>query len=372
MRGVLRRFTTSMSRTLTTASPAVAASRKTVIDLTSPVSAGTVPVKRRLSPIAITDDEPTSSATAAASPPRQLKPRRKRIKTSRATAAVDSASESDDSSTEIDLTALAAAETDTSDTPSADGKTRIHACYLLSADGAATGTKARTYIGYTVNPEQRLRQHNGVVAGGAKATRAMKGRAELKAVVWPFRDAVTALQFEWCWRRKRMKADAADAAAINDSAASDAAADSNEAKPKPKSKSKKAVGFGYGLAGRIDKLCALLCDQKWTKQSVPTARHPPLTVSWLVDGRLPVTHAKRDSESPAVVSAGTGTAATVSSLHAGLKLRRPVTSYRYVVGTESAGGGGGGGGSDSGGVTHETVPTVSALMSRMYADGFKR
>lgn len=66
-------------------------------------------------------------------------------------------------------------------------------CYLLeSTDGR------RTYVGATVNPARRLRQHNGEIAGGAKAT---KGRKWVRRfLVGGFKDERTALQFEWYWK----------------------------------------------------------------------------------------------------------------------------------------------------------------------------
>lgn len=66
-------------------------------------------------------------------------------------------------------------------------------CYLLlSVD------KQRTYIGATVNPDRRLRQHNCEITGGAKAT---KGRAWKRvALMKGFPNEVAALQFEWAWK----------------------------------------------------------------------------------------------------------------------------------------------------------------------------
>lgn len=56
----------------------------------------------------------------------------------------------------------------------------------------------RTYIGATVDLDHRLKQHNGELAGGAKATR---GRKWIRiCAVTGFPDWRTALQFEWAWK----------------------------------------------------------------------------------------------------------------------------------------------------------------------------
>lgn len=56
----------------------------------------------------------------------------------------------------------------------------------------------RTYIGATVDLDHRLRQHNGVLSGGAKAT---KGRAWNRVcAITGFPDWSATLQFEWAWK----------------------------------------------------------------------------------------------------------------------------------------------------------------------------
>jgi len=41
----------------------------------------------------------------------------------------------------------------------------VNYCYIVRIKG-----KDRTYVGYTVEPKRRIRQHNGIIKGGAKAT----------------------------------------------------------------------------------------------------------------------------------------------------------------------------------------------------------
>ena len=60
-------------------------------------------------------------------------------------------------------------------------------CYCLES---ATGS---TYIGSSVDVDRRLRQHNGELKGGARAT--ARG----------FPDSKAALQFEWKWKRVSQK-----------------------------------------------------------------------------------------------------------------------------------------------------------------------
>lgn len=42
-------------------------------------------------------------------------------------------------------------------------------CYLLESKNPKS--KGRTYVGFTVNPRRRIRQHNGEIVNGASKTK---------------------------------------------------------------------------------------------------------------------------------------------------------------------------------------------------------
>lgn len=68
---------------------------------------------------------------------------------------------------------------------------------LVSTDGC-------TYVGATVDPDRRLRQHNGEIKGGARAT-ARKGPSWKRVCfVGPF-EKIPALKFEWRWKHLSRK-----------------------------------------------------------------------------------------------------------------------------------------------------------------------
>jgi structure-specific endonuclease subunit SLX1 len=69
-------------------------------------------------------------------------------------------------------------------------------CYLLY-------TESNTYVGATVDPDRRLRQHNKELVGGARATgiRVNQGQTWKRACYVPLPEWKTALQFEWRWKQ---------------------------------------------------------------------------------------------------------------------------------------------------------------------------
>ena len=75
------------------------------------------------------------------------------------------------------------------------GATTEWFCYMLEA---VDGGRSKTYVGATVNPDRRLRQHNGEISGGARATR---GRAWRRVfLIGGFAEERDALRFEWRWK----------------------------------------------------------------------------------------------------------------------------------------------------------------------------
>jgi len=71
-------------------------------------------------------------------------------------------------------------------------------CYFLYTD------EGQTYIGATVDPDRRLRQHNQEIVGGARATgiRVAQGLTWKRACyITNLPEWRTALQIEWRWKQ---------------------------------------------------------------------------------------------------------------------------------------------------------------------------
>lgn len=67
----------------------------------------------------------------------------------------------------------------------------VHKCYLLRSL-----VNNRIYIGYTVDFNRRIRQHNGEITGGAKKTKNFRPWTPV-CIIEGFQDQSTALRFEY-------------------------------------------------------------------------------------------------------------------------------------------------------------------------------
>lgn len=61
--------------------------------------------------------------------------------------------------------------------------------------------RGRSYIGYTSDVKRRLRQHNGLIVGGAKSTR-NRGPWTLVCYVRGFTTISQAMSYEWRWKHR--------------------------------------------------------------------------------------------------------------------------------------------------------------------------
>jgi len=75
----------------------------------------------------------------------------------------------------------------------------FYATYLLTPRKPSTHHRTSTYVGFTVSPARRIRQHNRELEGGAAATDANKPW-EMLCVLHGFSSASSALSFEWAWQ----------------------------------------------------------------------------------------------------------------------------------------------------------------------------
>lgn len=72
--------------------------------------------------------------------------------------------------------------------------TSKHFCYIL----VNPRWPGKSYVGYTVSPARRVRQHNGILVGGSKYTSRYKPDWEFLAIVTsPQFTKHTGLSFEW-------------------------------------------------------------------------------------------------------------------------------------------------------------------------------
>ena len=71
----------------------------------------------------------------------------------------------------------------------------MYYCYILRNNSEEY--KNYTYNGYTVNPWRRVRQHNGIIKGGAKATAKKNNAWEVYVLITGFVTSNNALSCEW-------------------------------------------------------------------------------------------------------------------------------------------------------------------------------
>ncbi|CAD5206179.1 unnamed protein product [Bursaphelenchus okinawaensis] len=75
--------------------------------------------------------------------------------------------------------------------------------YCLISRSPKACYKNRCYVGYTVDPNRRVRQHNaGKEFGGAKKTDS-RGPWDMVCIVHGFPNSVSALRFEWAWQNPK-------------------------------------------------------------------------------------------------------------------------------------------------------------------------
>ncbi|XP_024531798.1 uncharacterized protein LOC112346626 isoform X1 [Selaginella moellendorffii] len=115
---------------------------------------------------------------------------------------------------------------------------RFYGCYLLRSINPRF--KGQTYIGFTVNPRRRIRQHNGEITCGAFRTK-KKRPWEMVLCVYGFSSKTDALQFEWAWQHPKLSKEVVLPAEV-----------------KPKNL--------RGIAGKIKILHAMLCSPKWSSR----------------------------------------------------------------------------------------------------------
>ncbi len=75
-------------------------------------------------------------------------------------------------------------------------------CYIVKQ---VEGTRDLTYVGYTVKPERRIRQHNQVILGGARFTKMCGPWEFLVVMTCPTWNNIKSMQTEWLIKHPERK-----------------------------------------------------------------------------------------------------------------------------------------------------------------------
>jgi predicted GIY-YIG superfamily endonuclease len=116
-------------------------------------------------------------------------------------------------------------------------------CYILKSQDPLHPNL--TYNGKTNDPKRRLRQHNGEISGGARATTRARPW-EMYVLISGFKSEIDALRCEW--------------------------------RIKHPTKSRKRPKMYCGVEGRVKSLNLVLNDTKWTSKCSEESCKTPLTV----------------------------------------------------------------------------------------------
>lgn len=80
-------------------------------------------------------------------------------------------------------------------------KGHFYGVYLLCSQSPEPRYRGKCYVGFTVNPKRRIKQHNrGCDFGGPRKT-SKKGPWKMVMIVHGFPNNIAALQFEWAWQQ---------------------------------------------------------------------------------------------------------------------------------------------------------------------------
>ncbi|GJQ08338.1 hypothetical protein GpartN1_g129.t1 [Galdieria partita] len=136
----------------------------------------------------------------------------------------------------------------------------FYSCYLLRSLSEHPYGKNRTYIGFTMNPKRRLRQHNGdLKAGGALRTKCFRPW-QMVLIVHGFETKTEALQFEWAWQHptktRALKP-------VNSTAPY-----SKHDNERNKKDSKRLGKAPSGISGKVKTLVDLVCSPQWSNHTL--------------------------------------------------------------------------------------------------------